>query len=224
MSTIGKLFGRSPFGQIQTHMEQVAKCIGKMVEAIEALKEGRYSELDDFAYEVSRMEHQADQIKDDIRNHLLRRFFMPIDRAEVLEILSLQDSLADTAEDVCKVITLKELPFPDDCKESFDEFLKLNVQAFEIVANIISQLDELIESGFGGVEGEKIRALAHDAALAEHKADVVQIKLLKQLYEHDQEMSVGEFHLWMRFTRILCRISNASENLADRIIKTLSLK
>ena len=224
MSTIGKLFGRSPFGQIQTHMDQVSKCITKMVEAINAMADGRHDEIEDLAYEVSRMEHQADQIKVDIRNHLLRRFFMPIDKSEVLEILSLQDSLADTAEDVCKIMTLKKLPFKDEFREEFDEFVKLNVDAFNMVASIMAQLDELIESGFGGSEGEKIRALAHDVAFAEHKADLVQMSLLKKLYAYDTEMTVGEFHLWMRLTRVMSRISNVSENLANRILKTLSVK
>ena len=224
MSTIGKLFGRSPFGQIQTHMDQVSKCIVKMVEAIDAMAAGRYDEIEALAYQVSRLEHQADQIKDDIRNNLLRRFFMPIDKSEVLEILSLQDSLADTAEDVCKIMTLKRLPFKDEYKEEFNEFVKLNVDAFNMVASIMGQLDELIESGFGGSEGEKIRALAHDVAFAEHKADLVQIGLLKKLYANDTEMTVGEFHLWMRLTRVMSRISNVSENLANRILKTLSVK
>ena len=224
MSTIGKLFGRSPFGQIQTHMDQVSKCITKMVEAIDAMVAGRHDEIEDLAYEVSRLEHQADQIKVDIRNHLLRRFFMPIDKSEVLEILSLQDSLADTAEDVCKIMTLKKLPFKDEFREEFDEFVKLNVDAFNMVASIMAQLDELIESGFGGSEGEKIRALAHDIAFTEHKADLVQMGLLKKLYASDTEMTVGEFHLWMRLTRVMSRISNVSENLANRILKTLSVK
>ena len=155
MSTIGRLFGRSPFGQIQSHMEQVSKCINKMAESIEAMTAGRHEELEAFAYEVSRMEHQADQIKDDIRNHLLRSFFMPIDRGDVMEILSLQDSLADTAEDVCKVMTMKKLPFPDGVREEFESFVELNLKAFKGVASIISDLDELIESGFGGAEAER---------------------------------------------------------------------
>ena len=205
-------------------MDQVSKCITKMVEAINAMASGRHDEIEDLAYEVSRYEHQADQIKDDIRNNLLRQFFMPIDKSEVLEILSLQDSLADTAEDVCKIMTLKKLPFKEEFREEFDEFVKLNVNAFNLVASIMGQLDELIESGFGGAEGEKIRALAHDVAFAEHKADLVQVGLLKKLYASDTEMTVGEFHLWMRLTRVMSRISNVSENLADRILKTLSVK
>ncbi len=156
MSTIGKLFGRSPFSQIQQHMDQVDKCIAKMGEALDAFQEERTEDLDLFAVEVSKLEHQADQIKDDIRNRLLRRFFMPIDRSDVLEILSLQDSLADTAEDACVVLTMKKLAFHDSFREEFIKFRELNIQAFEIANVIVHQLDELIESGFGGAEGERI--------------------------------------------------------------------
>jgi predicted phosphate transport protein (TIGR00153 family) len=224
MSTIGRLFGRSPFSQLQQHMEQVTKCIDKMSEALAAAKAGDFSSLDRFSEEVSQLEHQADQIKDDIRERLLKRFFMPIDRMEVLEILSLQDSLADIAEDVCKVLTLKPLPFPDDFQADFSKFVELNVQACKIAATIIHQMDELIESGFGGVEAERVRGLAKDTAFAEHQADLVQLRLLKKIYAHDEEFTVGEFHLWMRVTRVLSRLANVSENLSNRILKTLSLK
>ena len=224
MSTIGKLFGRSPFGQIQQHMDQVSKCIDKMSEVIDAVKAEKFELVENLTYEVSKLEHQADQIKDDIRERLLKRFFMPIDRSEVLEIISLQDSLADTAEDVCKVLTFRKLPFPDYIRDDFDKFFELNINACAICASIISQLDELIEAGFGGTEAERIRSLCKDAAFAEHQADVVQMSLLKQLYAHDAEFSIGEFHLWMRFTRNLGKLSNISENLADRVLKTLSLK
>ena len=223
MSTIGKLFGRSPFGQIQQHMEQVTKCIDKMAEALDAVTAGQFDQLDQLSIEVSQLEHQADQIKSDIRERLLKRFFMPIDRSEVLEILSLQDSLADTAEDVCKVLTLKQLPFPDDLKDDFKKFVELNVEACRICASIISQMDELIESGFGGVEAERVRGLAKDASFAEHQADLVQLQLLKKLYAHD-DFNVAEFHLWMRMTQVLSRLSNVSENLANRVLRTLSLK
>ena len=35
MSTISKLLGRSPFGLLQRHMDQVAKCMAKMEESLE---------------------------------------------------------------------------------------------------------------------------------------------------------------------------------------------
>lgn len=205
-------------------MEHVSECVHKMKFAIDTMMAGENEKLDDIAYEVSRLEHHADQVKIDIRNQLLRRFFMPINRPDVMDILSLQDELADTAEDVCKVITLKELPFHDDIRELFIQFVDQNMEAFAVAASIISELDELIESGFGGAEAEKIRSLAHNVAVAEHEADVIQIKLLKQIYANDTKMSIGQFHLWMRLTRILSQISNVSENLANKVLKTLSFK
>ena len=224
MSTIGKLFGSSPFSQIQLHMSQVAKCVNKLNEALEVLQQGDFDKLEGFSQQASQLEHQADQIKDDIRNRLIRRFFMPIDRSEILEIVALQDSLADTAEDLCVVMTMKKLPIFDDFREDLKKFIDLNLESFSVVEQMIAQLDELIDSGLGGPSGERIRAMAHDVAYAEHQADLVQAQLLKKLYDHDQEFSIGEFHLWMRLTRLLSGISNNSENLANRLLKTLSIK
>lgn len=224
MSTIGKLFGRSPFGQMKQHMEHVAQCVQKMSEALKAVQSGRYDSLDDLAEEASQLEHQADEVKNDIRNRLLKRVFMPIDRSEVLEILSLQDSLADTAEDVCRVLTFKRLPIPPSVSQEFTEFVEHNLHAFQVAHSIVRQLDELIESGFGGMEAERIRGLASQTAFAEHQADMVQVKLLKMIYSMESELSFTEFHLWMRLTNVLSEISNLSEDLAERVLKTLSLK
>ena len=224
MSTIGRLFGRSPFSQIQVHMDHVSQCVRKMKTAIDAMMAGRFEELDDLAYQVSKLEHHADEVKNDIRSQLLRRFFMPIDRLDVLDILSLQDSLADTAEDVCKLMTLKKLPFHEKTREYFNELVDQNMAAFEVVATMIGELDELIEAGFGGAEAEKVRSLAHEVAVAEHQADLIQEKLLKNLYEHDLEMTIGQFHLWMRLTNVLSQISNNSEDLANMVLRTLSFK
>ena len=55
------------------------------------------------------MEHVADKIKDEIRGNLTRRLFLPIDRERVPEILAFQDSLADRAEDVAVLLTIKRL-------------------------------------------------------------------------------------------------------------------
>ena len=77
-------------------------------------------------------------------------------------------------------------------------------------------MDELVESGFGGTEADKICKIAHDVAFTEHQADVVQRELLHKLFELDDRLSVGEFHLWMQITRTLAELANTSENLSDR--------
>jgi len=205
-------------------MDQVARCVSKMIEALDAFEQQKFDSLPGFAQEVSRLEHEADQIRDDIRNHLLRRFFMPIDRGQVLRILSQQDSLADTAEDICVLLTMKSICIPEDLQESFRKYRTLSSQSVDLVGSIIDQLDELVETGFGGAEAEKIRSLAHEVAFTEHQADVVAHEFVRGIYARDSELTPGEFHLWMRLTRTLSQLSNTAENLADSITMVLDMK
>ncbi len=224
MSTIARLFGRSPFNLMQRHMDQVGKCVQKMNEALDTFEAGNFDELPRLSKEISKLEHEADQIRDDIRNHLQRRFFMPVNRGQILRILSQQDSLADTAEDVGVLLTMKRISVPDELQDSFKRFREHTNRSVELAGSIIDEIDELAETGFGGVEAEKIRTVARDVAFAEHQADGAAHEFVQGIYARDDQLSVGEFHLWMRLTRTFSELSNTAENLADSITMILDMK
>lgn len=224
MSTIGKLLGKSPFGLLQRHMEQVAKCVAKMEESLKVIDQGNWDDVDALADQVSQLEHQADQIKDEIRGKLRRRFFMPVDRAQILEILSIQDNLADTAEDVSVMLTIKRLATAPTVIECFQKFQESNIKAFRMAEAIINDLDELLETGFGGAEAEKVRTVVHDIAYAEHQADLLQRELLKLVFSDDAGLSAADLNMWIELIKNLAHLSNLSENLADRVQMTLDLK
>lgn len=224
MRTFAKLFGRSPFVPLQTHMEKVAATVGKAAEALRAFAEGKYDDLDELARAVSKLEHEADQVKNDIRNHLRKSYFMPIDQSALLQILSSQDAIADRAENLAVVLTFKNLPLLPAIRENFQAFIDKNLDAFEQVREVIQQLDELIESGFGGAEAERVRQQVETVALREHEADVIQRTLIKAVCAHDEELSQGEFYLWMQLIRQIAALSNESEYLANRVRMTLEIK
>jgi len=224
MGTIDRIFGRSPFNLLQRHMEQVTQCVDKMAELLRAVESERWEEIDSLAGEVSKLEYGADQIKDDIRNHLPRPLFMAVDRNRVLDILTIQDRIADRAEDVSVLLTFKRLNLHPKLLEKFRSFRDLNLRAFQEVRAVIGKLDELVESAFGGVEAETVRNMTHRVAHLEHETDIAQRELLKALFELEPELSYGDFYLWTRLIRQLGNVSNHSENLADRVRSTLELK
>ena len=223
-TAIGKLFGWSPFRLLQQHMGQVGKCLIKMCESLDAFERGSWDQVESLAQNVSALEHEADQIKDEIRHNLSRRMFLPVDRSRVLEILAIQDSLADRSEDVCVVLTIKQLKIPPRMADTFRTFRELNVKAVNLVASIVNELDELIESGFGGAEADKVRARVREVALTEHEVDIIQRGLLKKLFASETDLSHGDLYLWMQLIHELASLSNGSENLANRILATLELK
>jgi len=222
--TIAKLFGRSPFGPLQSHMAKVAQCVEKVVVIFEALLRGDYEQVEQLAGEISRIEHEADQIKHDIQNHLPRSLFMAVDRTALQEILAIQDSIADKSENIAVLLTLKRITMLEALKEDFAAFLAKNVEAVAVVHGIIDQLDELVESGFGGREAEEVFKMVEDVAHKEYEADLIQRRLLKLVFVHENELSVGDFFLWVRLFKQVSELSNLSERLANRVRRTLELK
>lgn len=224
MLTILSLFGRSPFAPLQSHMDSVALCVHKLPELFDTLEKKDYQRLDELAAEISKLEHDADLTKNDIRNHLPKSLYLPIDRGNLLEILSLQDHIADKAEDIAVILSLKPLELLPQFKEDFKLFLNKNIEAFDEARLINKELHELVESSFGGIEAEKVKAMVEVVAFKEHEADLIQQQLLKSFYKAENELNFITFHQWQKLFECIAAISNLSENLAYRIRMTLELK
>jgi len=224
MRTIAKLFGNSPFVPLQAHMEKVAACVAKVPELFAAMKAGDHASVERLAAEASNLEHEADQVKHDIRNNLPKSLFLAVDRGRLLDILKVQDQLADKAENIGVLLTLKQMTLQPWMAADFEAFLAKNLDAFASVRDIINELDELLETGFGGEEAERVMRMIDAVAFKEHEADVLQRVLLKSLYANDADMTVGEFSLWSNLFKQVSDLSNLSERLANRVRRTLELK
>ena len=224
MLTIVNLFGRSPFAPLQSHMESVSLCVHRLFDLFDALEKKDTVHLEKVANEISGLEHDADLIKNDIRNHLPKSLFLPIDRNNLLEILTIQDRIADKAEDIAVLVTLKPLELLPIFKDEFKLFLQKNIETFDQAQMIIKELPELVESSFGGMEAKKVRTMVDDVAYREHEVDILQKQLLKKLFNSEEKLNYITFHLLQRLFEGVASLSNLSENLAYRVRMTLELK
>lgn len=224
MRNILNLFGKSPFSHLLTHMDKVSSCVHSLKELFEAIGENDQVKALTIAEKISDLEHQADLTKNDIRNHLPKSLFLALDRETLLEILSLQDSIADKAEDVAVLATLKPLQIFPPFQNSLKFFLEKNIDCFDDAHLVIKELHDLLESSFGGLEAEKVRTMVDSVAFKEHEADVLQRALLIDLFKAEDQLTLSTFHLWQRIIENLSDLSNVSEKLAYRIRMTLEIK
>lgn len=81
LRTIIGIFGHSPFTSLQSHMAIVEQCVDKLPSLFKALKEKDYPKVEEIADKISELEHQADLIKNHIRNHLSKNIYLPIETA-----------------------------------------------------------------------------------------------------------------------------------------------
>ena len=224
MRTLAKLFAKSPFAPLQKHMEDVNECVNKVKEIFEALEKNDFESISRISKEISKLEAKADTTKHELRNHLPSSLFMPISKGALLEILSLQDDIADDCEDIGVLLTLKELTLKEVFKDDFKNFLKKNLETYELIKVIIEEFDNLLETSFTGSEAEKVKSMVSKVALKEHEADLSQRQLLKNIFSNEEQFSHGEFQLWLSVMREIKTLSNTSEKLAHRIRNLLDLE
>ncbi len=224
MRALSNLFGRSPFTPLRSHMEKVASCVHKLPALFSFLEKDDPEGMNRVANEISNLEHEADITRDAIQTELPKSLFMPIERRDLLEILKLQDQIADSVEDVAVMMGLKSLSLPFAVKPDFELFLTKNIEAFDTVVLIVKELHELLESSFGGIEADKVRQLSRTVAAKEREGDQIQKKLVKGLIDYEHEMSYSTFFLWMKIFEKIAAVSNISERLGNQIRMTLEHK
>lgn len=224
MLTIARLFGKSPFAPLQSHMNKVAGCVEKLTSIFESLPKKEHERIEKLVGELCKLEHEADISKNDIRNHLPKSLFLPIDRGHFLEILALQDSIADKTEDIGILLTLRPLSSFKNFKEELLGLFKKSAVVFWDAKHIIEEIDELLEASFGGIEAEKVKEMVEEAAYKEHQVDLAQRELTKQLFSGGDALSAPDFYLWQRLIEETYLLANLSEKLANRIRMVLELK
>lgn len=223
MLHILQLFGRSPFAPLQGHMEKVYETVHKLPLLFKSLEQNEKN-LETIAAEISTIEHAADIIKNDIRNHLPSSLFLSIDRATFLQMLHFQDCIADSAEDIAVLLTLRPMILLDLFKADYLQFLQKNIECFDAAHRIIKEVHELLESSFGGAEAEKVKTMCDRVIFLEHEADIIQKKALKSLYSAESILSYGLFFQWQKVFEATGSIANLSEKLANCIRMTLVIK
>lgn len=224
MQYFTKLFSRAPFNLLELHMEKVIACLVKLDHVLKIFEEADLAKLESLSESVSELEHEADLIKNDIRSTLPQSFLFSVDRSNFLEILSVQDDLADVAEEIANLLTVKELVIPPSIRSDLHAYKNKNMEAVSDVKEIVFSFEELLEASFGGPIAEKIQDKIDQTAYKEHEADLLKRKLLKSLFNISDSLSTPDFYLWMHLIEAIGKISHSAEKLALRIGMLLDFK
>ena len=171
MAWIDKLVGRSPIGPMQKHMHVAVLCAREIVPLVEAMIAGDDDAIRERRAEIDRLESEADQIKNEIRSHMPRRFLMATDRRTMLEILAGQDAIADVSQDIAELVDQRGMHLPEDLKEPVLSLTKHVVTACEQGQRIIDELDELVETGFGDSEVARVEEMIAELGRLESGSD-----------------------------------------------------
>ncbi len=217
MNIISRLFGKSPFEPLYQHMLKVKECVDLVGPLIDALIAGDRKKLEEIAEKIFKAEHDSDLVKKEIRNNLPRGIFLPVDRGDILSFLKEQDKIADSAEDLAVLVTLREMKVPDELKDELKELADKVLLTGETAMKVSSEIKILAETSFGGSEAKKVMDIIEQLKKEEHETDMAQMRLAKKLFSIEKKLDPISVMMWLQIFRELGTLANHAENVGDRL-------
>ena len=155
---------------------------------------------------------------------LAKSVFLPIDKVPFLEILSVQDCISDQAEEIGRLLVLYDFSQHRSLFEPIKGLYEKNIEAFWQARTIIKELDDLLESSFGGIEAEKVKAMVEQSSFLEYEVDKMKYQILQTFFTSSENFDAKVVYLFTRIIDEVNKIAHLSEKLANRIRMVLELK
>ncbi len=211
------LFGRSPFKPMQQHMGVVARCAAEIPGLFEALCRGDSAAVHAAKETIFALEEEADGIKNELRAHLPKSLLMPVDRRDLLEVLDMQDSIADTAQDIAGLLVERPMEVPETLKEPLVQLAARCVDACDRAAAIIGEFDELVESGFRGRESDKVSEMVDELSVIEAETDELGMALSRELFAREDEIKPVSVIFWYQLIQWIGDLADYAEKIGNRL-------
>ncbi len=217
MINISSMFAKSPFKPLRDHMDKVIESIDPLKEFFEALNQQDFSKAEEIQRQVTFAEEEADSIKNEVRNHLPRNIFMPINRSDLLEMLDMQDTIADVAQDIVELLALRRMSLPTELRQDLILFVEKAQSVCYMAQGLSEEFGDVLESGFGRHEIKKLLAMIDQVSSAETEADDLEDALVRRMFEVEDKMKPVDVMFWYEVFEWIGDLADYSKKTGSRL-------
>ncbi|MGB5259326.1 MAG: TIGR00153 family protein [Gammaproteobacteria bacterium] len=212
----GKLFGKSPFKPIKKHMKIANDCVALMPAALEAFIKQDKDALKGFKRNISQLESDADKIFEELQNRLPKTMFLPVDRRDLLDVLEMQEAIADRTEDIIGLMVELSITVPKEMRAPLGSLVDRCTVAADGAYQIVSSFEDLVETGFKGPHVDKTNKLIQEVISTETDADTIGTDITHALFDHCKDMHPVAVVFLYNLISWIDDLADFSEKLAIR--------
>jgi len=221
-NVLANIFGSSPVQPLEKHVNVAFRCAKQLHDFFDAAIKGDWDRVSTVRDEIERLEHKADNIKKEIRLNLPKSLFMPVPREDLLELLLVQDKIANRTKDVSGLVLGRKLQIPAQISEQFLDFVDRNVDAAKQARKSVRELDELFTAGFRGAEVELVSGLIEELDRIETDTDDKQAALRGALFEIEKSLDPIDAIFMYQVIELTGEIADMAERVGRRLELLLS--
>ncbi len=216
-SPIMQMFARSPFQPIQEHIIKAQACAVELKAFLKAVCDDDWEKAEKVQKKISGLEQDADNMKHDIRQNLPSSIFLPVPRADLLELLRMQDKIANIAKNISDLILSRHMTLPEPMRESVCNFLDLALDTSQQAVKAMGELDELVTVGFRGREVQLVERLIKELDRLEHETDQQERQVRAQLFSLESELNPVDVMFLYRILEWIGDLSNRAQQVGSRL-------
>jgi predicted phosphate transport protein (TIGR00153 family) len=151
-----------------------------------------------------------------------KSLFMPVPREDLLELLLVQDKIANRAKDASGVIFGRRMTIPEPIADEFREFVDCNIDAAKQARKSVRELDELFTAGFKGAEVELVSALIEELDQLETDTDRKQTEIRSALFKIEKTLDPIDAMFLYEVIELTGDIADMAERVGRRLELLLS--
>ncbi|SDH05245.1 hypothetical protein SAMN05216603_105249 [Pseudomonas benzenivorans] len=216
------LFGRSPIGPMQQHIAKAHECAANLVPFFEAVMAEDWAKVEQVQQEMARLENEADKLKKSVRLHLPKSLFLPVPRSDLLELLSVQDKVANRAKDIAGLMLGREMAIPQGLQPLMRTYVQRSVDASAQALKAMNELDELLETGFGGREAVLVETLVEELGVIEQDTDRLQIEVRRQLFKLEKDLPPVDVMFLYQIIDWIGDVADRAQRVGNRLEQLLA--
>jgi len=213
---ISEVFSTSPLALLERHVGVCVDCVERLPQYFAEAQANRWGRASDVREEICRFEGLADELKQDVRGNLPRGLWMSVSRADLLELVRVQDKMANGVKEVSGISLGRQLAFPAAMTSEVADFIDVVVQVSRVVVKIIGATRELSRSAFGTRQTNVILDFVSQVEADERRSDEMQAALRARLKEHEAELSAVDAIFLYQLLSAIGDIADNAEKVAHR--------
>ncbi|MGN0922402.1 MAG: TIGR00153 family protein [Cellvibrio sp.] len=216
-ANLANLFGRSPIKPMQEHMAAAVQAASQLTGFFEAVTSDNWEAAFEIQQQIVDLEHKADDIKQQLRLNLPKSLLLPVHRSDLLELITMQDRIANRAKDIAGIIIGRRMAIPSNMKAQMNEFVTASVAAAEQALTAINELESLLETGFSGREMLVVEHMIKELDALEQTADKLEIGVRTSLFALEAQLPPVDVMFLYNIIDWVGDIANRAHDVGGRL-------
>lgn len=138
-------------------------------------------------------------------------------RSDLVALLAKQDQIANRAKDIAGLMLGRKMSIPAQLHEPVFEYLKRSLAASEQAVSAINELDELVETAFGGREIRLVEKMITELNEIEHETDKIEVTIRAKLFSIEKNLPPVDVMFLYKIIEWIGDLADCAQKVGSRL-------